>query len=176
LQSSVAQLRARGHFERYLARLDPDRRDILLGPHPPTWTPIDGALAHYRACERLDLSIEERVVLGEAVGDKIQGPFVAALVQSARAVGLSPYTLLGRFDALWERLFQGGSAQVTKTGPKDVTIELVGAKLPRYDYFRTGFTGIVKAGFRLVGTRAAYAQQVGWDSRSDRFVLRVSWV
>jgi hypothetical protein len=175
LQSSLGFLRARGHFDRYLELVDPARKDAILGSLAPAWLPIDLALAHYGACDRLGLSLEERVALGEAVGDRIQGTFMKTLIQGARAVGFTPFTLFARFDALWGRLFQGGSVELTKTGPKDVSVEILGAKVTQFTYFRTAFTGIIRAGFKVAGVRVGYVHDGPWDGRTDRFVIRASW-
>lgn len=176
LQSSIAFLKTRGHYDRYLAVLDPAEKEAILGSLAPAWLPIDLAIAHYGACDALDLALAEQVALGESVGDRIQGTFMKTLIQGARAVGVTPFTLLSRFDVLWGRLFQGGSVEVTRTGPKDIAVEILGANLPRFAYFRTAFTGIIRAGFKVVGVRTAYVHDGPWDSRADRFVLKGSWV
>jgi len=156
LQSSLGFLRTRGHLDRYLLVLDPANKEAILGSIAPAWLPIELAVAHYGACDRLDLSLEERVALGEAVGERIQGPVMKTITRGARAVGVTPFTLLTRFDSLWGRLFQGGSIQVTKTGPKDIEVEILGARVSRFAYFRTGFTGLARAGLRVTGVRVAY--------------------
>jgi hypothetical protein len=175
LQSSLGFLRARGHLERYLVVLDPAKKEAILDSIAPAWLPIGLAVAHYAACDRLDLSLEERVVLGEAVGDRIQGPVMKTITRGARSVGVTPFTLLTRFDSLWGRLFQGGSMQVTKTGPKDIEVEVIGAQVSRFTYFRTAFTGLARVGLRVTGVRVAYVHDGPWDSRRDRFVIRASW-
>jgi hypothetical protein len=176
LQSSLGFLRTRGHYERYLRLLEPRHFEAVTGTLAPVWLPIEVALAHYAACDALGLDDAERVAIGEAVGDKIQGTFMQTIVKSARAAGVTPWILLGRFDRFWGRLVQGGSVQLTKVGPKDLTIDMLAARLPRYDYFRTAFVGVVRAGFKFVGVRTAYVKQGAWQPERDRFVIQAAWV
>jgi hypothetical protein len=176
LQSSLTFLKERGHYDRYLTILDPAHVEVITSTLAPTWLPIEMAVAHYAACDALELDDAERIAIGEAVGNKIQGTFMTTLVRTVRAAGVTPWTLLERFDRLWGRLFQGGSVQLVKVGPKDLTIELLAARVTRYEYFRTAFIGVVRAGFQLVGVRAAYVKHGSFQASADRFVLRAAWV
>jgi hypothetical protein len=175
LQSSLNFLRERGHMDRYERIVPAEHRDAILGTLAPTWHPIEVGLAHYGACDRLGLPPAELVAIGQAVGDRIQGTFMKTLVQSARAAGVTPWLLFKRFDRMWDRLFQGGSIELVKVGPKDLTVEVLGGRCSQYQYFRTAFTGVVRAGFKFVGVRAAYVNEGPWDSRRDSFVMRAAW-
>jgi hypothetical protein len=116
------------------------------------------------------------VAIGERVGDRMQGSFMETLTRAARGMGGTPWVLLKRFDVLWGRLVQGGSFELTRVGPKDLTIEIRSAQLPRYAYFRQAFCGVVRAGFKYVGTRAAYVRIGRWEERSDSFTMQAAWV
>lgn len=176
IQSSLKFLHERGHFERYLRLLAPEHREIIIGTLAPTWMPIAVGIAHYRACDELELDAAELIAIGEAVGDRIQGTFMTTLVHTARAAGVTPWVLFKRFDRMWGRIFQGGSVQIRKVGPKDIAIEVRAAQLSQFAYFRTAFTGVVRAGFKVVGVRASYVKQTPWDSRLDRFAMHAAWV
>jgi hypothetical protein len=147
LQSSLNFLRDHGHYDAYLKLVSPAYRETIVTALAPTWLPIEVGVAHYRACDALLLSTADRIASGESVGDRIQGTFMRTLVQTARTAGVTPWTLFKRFDRMWERLFQGGSVEVVQVGPKDLTIEVCGAQVSQFAYFRTGFTGVVRAGF-----------------------------
>src|ERR1700712_3501036 len=79
LQSSLATLKVHGHFERYLQLIDPSYRDIILDAIAPSWLPIEAGIAHYHACDELRLDPEQLIVIGESVGERMQGPFMDAL-------------------------------------------------------------------------------------------------
>jgi hypothetical protein len=176
LQSSLATLKTEGHYERYLTLLDSRHRDTILGAISPAWLPVEVALAHYEACDALELGHEQLVAIGERVGDRVQGSFMETLTRAARNMGVTPWVLLKRFDVLWGRLLQGGSFELTRTGPKDLTIEIRSALLPRFAYFRHAFCGVVRAGFKYVGTRVAYVKLGRWDPRTDSFSMHAAWV
>jgi hypothetical protein len=176
LQSSLATLKVLGHYERYLQVVAREHRDTILETIAPTWLPINVALAHYRACDDLRLNDDQMIAMGEATGDRMQGSFMETLTRAARGMGVTPWVLLKRFDVLWDRLLQGGSIELTKVGPKDLTIEVSKAGLPSFSYFRTAFCGVVKAGYKYVGVRAAYVRVTQWDPSRDRFVMRAAWV
>jgi hypothetical protein len=176
LQSSVASLRQRGHFDRWLTLVDERHRATIVESLAPSWMPIEVALAHYAACEALELPLSEQMAMGEAVGDRIQGSFLTTLMKSARAAGYNPMILLSQFDRLYGRLFQGGSVQLTQTGPKDADVEVRGMQATCFPYFRIAFAGVVRAGFLFAGVRTGYVKQGAYKSTSDTLVLHTSWV
>jgi hypothetical protein len=176
IQSSVNMLKARGHFDAYVRLLPEAHHQAVLGTVAAAWMPIDVGIAHYQTCDSLALGTEELMAIGGAVGDRIQGVFLRTLTQTIRGAGVNPWMILKRFDRLWARLIRGGSIQLVMAGPKDAAIEVLGAQLPRYQYFRTGFCGVVRAGFKLGGVEVAYVKVSRWDRAADRFVMRAAWV
>jgi hypothetical protein len=176
IQSSLATLRELGHFEAYLTHVDPAYRRDILETIAPTWLPIAVGEAHYRACDNLTLSDAQLLAMGEHVGDRMQGAFMETLTRAGRSLGLTPWVLLKRFDALWGRLFQGGSIELTKVGPKELMIEIRLTGVLHSAYFRQAFCGVVRAGYKYVGTRAAYVRIARWESNVERFVMRAAWV
>ena len=176
IQSSLNSLRETGHFDRYIALLDPVYKDAVLHTLAPTWLPLEVGVAHYGACDALKLDPHQLREIGERVGDRIQGTFLKTLTRGVRAVGITPWTLLNHFDRLWSRLFQGGSVELTRTGPKDATIEICGAVIPRFEYFRVGFSGVVRNGFKFVGVANPYVNIVQWSKAKDEFSMHAAWV
>jgi hypothetical protein len=49
LQSSLATLRQRGHYARYLSLLDARDRETIVAELAPSWLPCDIAVKHYSA-------------------------------------------------------------------------------------------------------------------------------
>jgi hypothetical protein len=172
----VASLRQRGHFDRWLTLIDVRHRATIVESLAPSWMPIEVAVAHYAACEALELPLSEQVAMGEAVGDRIQGSFLTTLMKSARAAGYNPLILLSQFDRLYGRLFQGGSVQLTQTGPKDADVEVRGMQTTRFPYFRIAFTGVVRAGILFSGVRTGYVKHGAYNAGSDTLVMHTSWV
>ena len=176
IQSSLNTLRARGHFDRYLGTLDPNFRESILGSLAPEWLPIDVAMAHYAACDALNMSQTELHEIGEDVGNRIQGTFIGTLVRRARTVGLTPWIPLGQFGRLWERLIQGGGAGVTRVGPKDVQVDFHLLTLARYAYFRVAFCGVIASGIKLGAGRSVHVKVVDVKNPEVRMRIKAEWV
>jgi hypothetical protein len=176
LQSSIGTLRNRGYYERYLTLLSPTYRDAILGSIAPEWMPLEAAIAHYDACQRLELSSAELVHLGEDVGSRIQGTFIGTIVRKARTIGLTPWVPLAQFQRLWERLMQGGGIALYRTGPKDARIEVYQLPLARFPYFRSAFCGVIASGIKI-GSGRAVTVRTGDDRNAEaKLVFRASWV
>ena len=176
IQSSLNTLRNRGHFERYLEVVDPAFREAILGSLAPEWLPLAVGMAHYGACDALQLSPQELHEIGEDVGNRIQGTFIGTLVRRARTMGLTPWVPLAQFGRLWERLIQGGGAGVTKVGPKDAQIDFRLLTLARFAYFRVGFCGVIASGIKLGAGRAVNVKVVELREPEVRMRIKAQWV
>jgi hypothetical protein len=176
IQSSLNTLRRRGHFERYLELVDPLHKASLLETLAPEWLKVELAHAHYAACDALELSAHELLEIGEDVGDRIQGAFIGTLVRRARAVGLTPWVMIPQFGRLRERLLQGGSMQVSKVGPKDITVDMRVLPLCEYAYFRAAFCGVVGTVIKLGAGKSVVVRIVNTSGFAKRCVFRCSWV
>ena len=175
LTSSVLSLQQRGHFERYCELLAPEHREAVLETMAPTWLPIEDAMAHYAACEALDLPPTEVLAMGSAVGDRIQGTFLGQLAKTARGLGANPWTALGHFNRLYDRLFQGGGVQIVKVGPKDARGDIRNLSLMRYAYFRGAFVGVIGAAASLFA-RKSFTREVPGSVTETSASFSHSWV
>lgn len=176
LQTSLRMVEQHGNYERWLANVDPLYRSTIVECVAPTWLPIEVGLAHYLACDKFGLSDAEMEKIGQGVGEKLQSTLMGVAAKMARSSGLSPELATTAFGKLWPRVCQGGSFQVTRQGPKDMTIELRAAVLSKSRYFRGTFIGNVRAGLKLVGTRALYIKMLPYDEKADSFTVQVSYV
>ncbi|HEX5657010.1 MAG TPA: hypothetical protein VFX59_07430 [Polyangiales bacterium] len=176
IQSSLHTLRVRGHFERYLQLVDPACKASLLESLAPEWLNPTLAHAHYAACDALELGADELLSIGEAVGDRIQGAFIGTLVRRARAIGLTPWVMIPQFGRLRERLLLGGSMQVNKVGPKDITVDMRVLPLCEYAYFRAAFCGVVGTVIKLGAGRSVVVRIANSSGFAKRCVFRCSWV
>src|ERR1700754_1933092 len=64
LQSSLAELKRHGHYDRYVKCIAAETLDDVTSRVAPGWVPVELALAHYQACEDMNLSNEELNVMG----------------------------------------------------------------------------------------------------------------
>ena len=177
IASSLQSLKTRGHLARYTELLPAEQRDTILHCIAGQWFPISIGFAHYETCDRLGLSLEEQREIGSDVSRRIHESFLSFVVQMAKGVGVTPWTVLVRGNQLWGRILRGGGLQVTKLGPKDAHIELAGLPLLQIPYFRTAAQGIYQLAIGMFATRA-HVRYVAAESRvpGERSMLHVSWV
>jgi hypothetical protein len=176
LQGSIEGLKRHGSYQAWLGLVDPLYRDQLIEAIGPSWLPVEVGMAHYDACDRLALGDREIAEIGASVGERLQGTLLGIAAKIARNAGVTPEVAMQYFQRLWPRLFTGGSMQVKLTGRKDMTLELRGARLAQFRYFRGSFCGNVLAATKLLGVRTAHTRQLPYDAAQDRFVVQLSWV
>jgi hypothetical protein len=171
--SSLAVLKERGHFDRYIERLDPAHRSTLLDAIAGTWLPLVHATAHYTACEALGLPVLEQNALFHASGKRSQGSMLGTAVLLAKGAGVTPWTLLGQLDRLFRRGFEGAAVAAFRRGPKEGRAEAAGLPLLRIPYFRRGLGGVLESMLTLFCKRAYV---VDLDPRpTDAVAYRVQW-
>lgn len=173
IQSSLKQLKAHGRFDAYEQRLPQARRAEILDTLAPTWLAIEVAMAHYQACDELDLTTLELKRIGEAVGDRMGNMLIGALARAAKLTGITPWQFYGQLGRAWSRAFQGGCAGLTRVGPNESLIELRGLPLCRFAYFRHGCAGAFNAIANLAANRAATTIV---DHSDDTLRLRGTWL
>jgi len=174
VSASIQSLRARGLYDRYALCLAEADREELAGAVAGVWIPMSLAAAHYRACESLRLCVGEQLDIALKVGTHLHGTFLGAMLRMARTVGVTPWGALAYTDKLYERLFRGGGIAVTRVGPKDARVDMVGNLLCQTEYFRVGVRGVYQAALELfcerLTTREIPRRYPGLDMG-----VRISW-
>lgn len=177
IASSLQSLKSRGHLARYTELLPPEHHDTILHCIAGQWFPLSVGFAHYQACDALGLSLEEQREIGADVSRRIHETFLGFVVQLAKGVGVTPWTVLVRGNQLWTRIMRGGGLQVRKLGAKDAQIELGKLSLLEIPYFRTAAQGIYQVAIGMFATRA-HVRYLAAQSRvpGELATLHVSWV
>lgn len=172
--SSIQSLRTRNLYPRYERRLAPEYREELLLAVAGTWLSMDAAIAHYAACDALELDAGEQLAIAMEVGDRVNGTFLGTMLRMARTAGVTPWLALGQSAKLYERLFCGGGIAVSKKGPKDARVDLVGNILCSLEYFRVGVRGVYQAGLQLFCRRMSIIE-LTTRATSHSMSLRIAW-
>lgn len=172
--SSLAVLRAGGHFDRYVANLPPEARELLVHTVAGAWIPIELGLIHYRACDALNLSPAEVAANGRAVFDKAKGTLLGTMVRMAREVGATPWTVLPHIQRFWDRAYKGGGIQIVKTGPKEARADAVQSRICDLPYYRHALGGLLQGVLELFSQKAYVT--VTADRRPAGMTLRMQWV
>jgi hypothetical protein len=177
IHSSIAELGELGLYERYSEMIDRgclERIKELIGPG---WMPVELAVAHYRACDRLQLSDEIVLQAGKRAGVKMGSALLVAGAQpQVEAKDRSPWPLLPAFARMGRRIYDGASAQYVKTGPNTLQIEHIRNPLFAFHYYCVAHGGFLSQAFRSLSidvgdvTFATFRTSV--DSIDVRIVFR----
>ncbi len=176
LIASGRTLRRHGHYERYQALLAPADYATIVSSAAGMWLPIEVGIAHYRACDALDLPLEEQLEMGGEVVRSLQKTFIGMVVKAASSgAGITPVAGVKKFATVFSRSIKGGGARVLRLGPKDVRVEVVGLPLSAIPYFRVAYRGFIQAGCEFFARRVV-AAELGKYLSATTLAYRVAWV
>jgi hypothetical protein len=151
VHSSIAELGVLGVYDRYcenIQRGSLDRIKELIGPG---WMPVELALEHYAACDKLQLRDDAIFQMGVRAGDKTGSALLVAGAQPrVEMKDRTPWPLLQAFARMGRRIYDGASAQYTKTGLNSLQIEYYGNPLFSFHYYRVAHRGFMHQAFRAL--------------------------
>jgi hypothetical protein len=173
LVSSLGAVRRAGHFDQYIARLDPSYRKLIVEAVAFAWFPVAVASAHYAACDGLNLSSEDKITIGRMTGSSIRDHLTRAAARVAKNVGMTPWTIFEQFPRFWARAFDGGGVGVQKVGPKEAIITYAQCVLLESRYFRGALKGVALGLVESVCTKAYMTEVKGGASSSATY--RLQW-
>ncbi len=171
IASSLETLRQLGLFDRYIAHLPAEYHEQILYVIAASWVPIDVAMAHYRACDEMQLAESELHEIGQYVSKRIMGTFLGTLMRTATSV-IAPGSALRYYPRLWDRLLMGGGCTVSTLGSNEARIESRGVAMFRYRYFRVAYTGLIR------GAATVFRSSVQTRIRSstdNALTIDISW-
>jgi len=127
------------------------RKAEVLDTIGPTWSPVDVAIAHYRAGDELGLDATEIRAMGASVAESIQGSFLLSVLRTVREGGVTPLVVLGKLDRLFDRTFQGGGrcAGVADRPEGRFQAAVRGLPMAEMAYFRNAYVGVFETGLLL---------------------------
>jgi hypothetical protein len=172
LVSSLASVKGAGRLDDYLRLSPPQTRAYFDDALAQEWAPIEVALGHYLALDRLELSPREQVAMGEEVARRVQVSLLGTLARLSTSAGVTPWTALAQFQKLWDRIFDAGDVQVIKTGRKDAIVEAYANPLFASRFFCNACRGHVVVATQLFCTRS-FARD--FTKENERITIRVSW-
>jgi hypothetical protein len=76
---------------------------------------------------------------------------------------------------MWPRLYQGGSVQVVKLGPKQQLLDQKGFPMNRFRYFRLAQVKAVAAAYTALGADFSRLELGHYDAGSDEAAYHLSW-
>ncbi len=174
--ASMAKIRQRGHWDRYVAALGPEHLQTIQSSVAGVWLPIEVGIAHYRACDSLDLPTEEILSLGGEVVHDLQRTFIGTVLKTASSgAGIGPLVGMQKFMSVYTRSIKGGGGRLLRIGPKDARVEFVGQPLSAIRYFRIAYRGFIHAGCEFFAKRVVVAELHAFGSATT-VAYRLAWV
>lgn len=150
VHSSITELEALGYYERYSELVRPASLAQIKELIGPGSMPIELALEHYQACDALGLADEQIYAAGVRAGEKIGDALLVASQQVTQDASAA-WSLVGAFYRMSKRIYEGGSAQYVKVGPKTLMIEYKQNNLFSIRYYRIAYGGFLRTTFSSVG-------------------------
>jgi hypothetical protein len=170
----LQELRARNRIDDYRRALPTWAHAAIFEAVAGVWLPIEVVMAHFGACESLDMSAQECFDIGGASGRRLSTSSLGALARMATQVGASPSTVLAVYHRLWSRVFDGGVVDITTVGPKEAIIAYRDLPFAKFAYCQHTLRGANDSAFRLVA-KTLYLRALPGNT-DDSFALRLSWV
>lgn len=90
LFTSLQAIKRHGYYDRYVAALSPRHLDTILSSAAGMWLPIEVGVAHYTACDALDIPLDEQLEIGGEVVRAMQKTFLGGVLKSASWASGSP--------------------------------------------------------------------------------------
>lgn len=157
----------------YLERLPSEHHAAMGALTAGQWMPVELALEHYRACDRLEVDDEAIERMFRNADGRLRGTIISTIASLTSVTGVKPWLLLGHHARVWERLFQGGGVRVARLGPQVAQVEARGLPLLRVPYFAKGIRLLHVLAYERFCAQVAVDTYPGPDAES--LLYRVRW-
>lgn len=175
VQSSVAELKLLGLYERYTACIDPLSLGEINDQIGPGWLSVELAMAHYRAVDAIGINDADVQQLGGTAGEKLARTLTVPTASSGPDSAISPWDLVGAFERLGKRIYDGGSIQYVKLGPKQLYIENIGNPLFSVHYYRLAHLAFMRRSFATLGANVIEARITKFRITGALIEVSLAW-
>jgi hypothetical protein len=174
LSSSLKAMRTRGLLDQYLENLPRQHHAAVLDAVAGVWLPVEVAVAHYDAMDRLKLPESEIVKIGLEVTERFHSAFFSTVFRLAQGVGATPWSVFRHCQRMWDKTWVGGGIAIWKLGPREARCEIVGWPCARFDYCRIGMRGVTLGTVNLF-CRSATVYEVTKSCTNNTLGYRMRW-
>jgi hypothetical protein len=173
--SGIQEIRARGHFSRYVDVLSPEMRERIFGLAAGMWVPVELAVAHYTAIDGLRLATSEIESIGADVANRTWKHILSPVAARAKRIGPKPWEALTHTHESIDLNWRGGDARIFRESPNQALYEWVGQPCAGIPYFVTSFGAFMGALIGLYSQRASH-HIVPEGCTPTTISLRLSWI
>ena len=126
LLAGIQSVRARGLYPQYSDVIAPEMRERIVGLAGGIWVPVELAVAHYSALDRLDIDRLTIEALGAEVAERAWKHILAPVLARAKRIGPKPWESLSHAQETVKLNWRGGDVQITKEGETQALYEWAG--------------------------------------------------
>lgn len=173
VQSSIAELKLAGLYERYRAQVDPSSLRQIEDQIGPGWLALELAMAHYRGCDAIGIDDDQLEQLGATADEKLARTLTVTSTSGESAP--SAWSLVGAFARLGKRIYDGGSIQYVKLGPKQLYIENIGNPLFSIHYYRVAHLAFMRQSFTTLGANVVEAKITNFRPAGAMIEVSLAW-
>jgi hypothetical protein len=173
--SAIQAIRSRNLFAAYSEALSNDDRAEILSLAGGTWAPIQVALAHYAAVDRLRLDNRTIQSLGEDVASRAWKHVLSPALARSKRIGPKPWESFANAHETIKRSWRGSDVRILKEGPSQAQFVWAGQPCATIPYFAASFAGMMRAITSLFSARAR-AGLVAEGCSPTSVAVRISWV
>jgi hypothetical protein len=174
LLAGIQSVRAQGLYPQYSDVLSPEVRERIVGLAGGIWVPVELAVAHYSALDRLAIGRHTIEALGAEVAERTWKHILAPVLARAKRIGPKPWEAFSYTHETVKLNWRGGDVQITKEGETQALYEWVGQPCANVPYFVTSFGSFMRALTNLFSSRA-HSSVVPERSSPTTIALRLSW-
>lgn len=173
--NGIQTLRAHGHYARYLDLLETDTRSEIVSLIAGTWIPVELALSHYWAADRLDLGSSAIESIGAEVADRVYKSVLSTIPALSKKGDATPWTAMSLSQKNNDVNWKGSDIVIYKEGPREAIYEWAGQPMAVVPYFVRSWGGFLRALIGLFCTKASY-RLMNERCSPTTISIRLSWI
>jgi hypothetical protein len=175
IMAGILAVRAQGLFGAYSESLSSGVREQIAGLAGGIWVPVEIAVAHYSAMDRLGIGHSVIEALGADVAARTWKHILAPVFARSKRLGPKPWASLSYAQDTAQLNWRGGDVRIFKEGPTQALYEWAGQPCADIPYFVTSFGSFMRELMKLFSSRA-YHHVVPERCSPTTIALRLSWV
>jgi hypothetical protein len=172
--SGIQSLRSQGLFPRYTTALSDDWRERILGLGGASWAPVEVAVEHYKAMDRLEIDSSAIEAIGAEVAKRAWRHTLSPAFVRSKRIGPDVWESLSHAHDTTGLNWRGGDIRIFRENSTQGLFEWVGQPCASVPYFVTSFGAVMRALVNLFAARA-YHRLVPDRCSATTLAFRLSW-
>jgi hypothetical protein len=174
IMAGLQTARVHGLYPRYLEALHTEWHERIVGLTAGGWAPVDMAIEHYKAMNKLEVNPLIIEAIGAEVANRTWKHILAPVMARAKRIGPNVWEALTYTHETADLNWRGGDVRIFKESPTQALYEWVGQPCASVPYFVTSFGAFMRSLINLFSGRA-YRRIVPERCSATTIAIRLSW-